>query len=257
MRKVSKWIALIVYIITLTINFLGAAGKIGYSQKEVSDSLPNLFVPGPRTFAIWGLIYLMTFVFLAYQFFAKSQQDKDFIEEKINFPFVLMCLLNMGWIIVFSQRLIPLSTILIIGFLLVVYWIMDIIMVWKPNTLARKLAVKFPFGLYAGWLAVAVVANITATLVDIKWNRFGLAEDLWLYIILAVVIILLSLLSFKYRCPAIPAVGIWAYWGILQQHQTVHNSAYPVAIWILYAGMAVFAVDLVYLVLKTFGKEKA
>ena len=60
----SKWadypqkVALVLmFIITVIINALSAAGKLGKSQSVLSDKYPTLITPPNYTFSIWGVIY--------------------------------------------------------------------------------------------------------------------------------------------------------------------------------------------------------
>jgi len=39
--------------------------------------------------------------------------------------------------------------------------------------------VHIPFSVYLGWITIATIANVTALLVDINWNAFGLGEPFW------------------------------------------------------------------------------
>ena len=62
-RSVSKWfkwVMLLALLAMLTVNALSSILPInGVTPKEVSDRYPNLFVPAPLTFAIWGVIYIL------------------------------------------------------------------------------------------------------------------------------------------------------------------------------------------------------
>ncbi len=65
--KSIKWFVLLAFIAMLTVNALSSILPInGVTPKEVSDRYPNLFVPAPLTFAIWGVIYLLVFGYTLY-----------------------------------------------------------------------------------------------------------------------------------------------------------------------------------------------
>ena len=58
--KAKSWINLIVFLITLIINYLTASGLInGMSQKVVSNKYNTLITPAGFAFSIWGLIYFL------------------------------------------------------------------------------------------------------------------------------------------------------------------------------------------------------
>ena len=54
----KAWINVLILIITLIINTMGAIGLInGLTQKQISDMYVTLITPSPATFSIWGVIY--------------------------------------------------------------------------------------------------------------------------------------------------------------------------------------------------------
>jgi len=72
------------------------------------------------------------------------------------------------------------------------------------------------FGIYTGWLFIATVVNIAAALVKLKWNGFGIANDIWAIIILIVAVVLIILVLSRIRNAAFPLPVAWAYFGIHQ-----------------------------------------
>lgn len=58
--------------------------------------------------------------------------------------------------------------------------------------------------------------NIAAALVKIEWNRFGLSEELWAVIILAVSAVLVILILLRLENVIYPLPVAWAYFGIYQ-----------------------------------------
>jgi hypothetical protein len=72
------------------------------------------------------------------------------------------------------------------------------------------------FGIYAGWLFIATVVNIAAMLVKLKWNGFGIANDVWAIIIIIVAIVLVAAVLWKIRNAVFPLPIMWAYYGIYQ-----------------------------------------
>ena len=97
-----------------------------------------------------------------------------------------------------------------------------------PEGLGQKVN-ALAFGLYNGWLIVATVVNVSAFLVQIGWNGFGLAPDAWAVIILIVALLLSSLIQTRLRNAALTLPLAWAYYGIWQEHQATGKflGAYP------------------------------
>ena len=104
--KKSIILALVLYGITLIVNFLGANAFInGMSQKAVSDKYPTLITPAPIAFGIWGLIYIsiiLSFIILLRYHKTRNSQEAT---ESISKLFYFTCLLNIAWIIVFSYEM--------------------------------------------------------------------------------------------------------------------------------------------------------
>ena len=72
------------------------------------------------------------------------------------------------------------------------------------------------FGIYTGWVFIATVVNIAATLVKLNWNGFGIADDIWAIITLIVSIVLVILVLVKIKNSVFPISIAWAYFGIYQ-----------------------------------------
>ena len=51
---------------------------------------------------------------------------------------------------------------------------------------SEKYLVRLPFSIYLVWITIATTANITALLVDVNWNTFGLGEQFWAVFVIAV-----------------------------------------------------------------------
>ena len=56
-----------------------------------------------------------------------------------------------------------------------------------------------PFSIYLGWITVATVANVTDVLDYLKWDRFGIAPEIWMGIVLAAVLVISALVNFTRR----------------------------------------------------------
>ena len=53
-------------------------------------------------------------------------------------------------------------------------------------------------------------------LVKLKWNGFGVADDIWAVVVLLIAILLVVLVLSKIRNVAFPLPIAWAYFGIYQ-----------------------------------------
>ncbi|NLB22004.1 MAG: hypothetical protein GX833_01910 [Clostridium sp.] len=127
--------------------------------------------------------------------------------------FRVSSLLNIAWIVLFSFLFIELSVIFILGFVMTLALIS--LKLLKMQT-SRRWLLPLTFGLYTGWLMIATVVNIASALVKLEWGRFGVPEDIWAMIVLAVSVGLVILVLLRIKNAAFPLPVAWAYFGIYQ-----------------------------------------
>lgn len=191
---------------------------------ELSDLYPNLFVPAGLTFAIWGVIYVLLAIFVIYQLIPSVRRDAqkvDFV-QRIGLLFFISSIANIGWIFAWHYKIVSLSVVLmliLLGCLIAIYLRLNIGQ--SEATKAEKYSVHLPFSVYLGWITIATIANVTALLVDINWNTWGLGEQFWTVtvIVVGIAIALSVLLTRKdiYYCLVVD----WALLGILLKRLSV------------------------------------
>ena len=218
----NKWILqianFIAVIITVIVNSLANILPINNKlTAEISDSIPNLFVPTGLTFSIWGIIYILLFIFAFYQIrdiFKKEKIDMPYL-KKISFLFILASLANILWIFLWHYEQIILSILAMILLFFSLLFIYLRLNIGKSHvSLKEKLCVHVPFSVYIGWITVATIANVTALLVKIGWDGFGISQQTWTILLLIIATIITILILFTRRDYAYSAVIIWALIGI-------------------------------------------
>lgn len=215
MDKTKKaWINGLFLVVTLVINTLGAIGLInGLSQKQVSDMYITLITPSPATFSIWGVIYSLLLISLIVMIVKQDDPYYNSAVNQITVLFRISCILNIAWIVAFSYVQIELSVLFILGFVITLSLICQKLLKIKDG---KHWLLPLSFGIYTGWLFIATVVNIAAALVKLRWNGFGIAEDIWAIIILIVAFLLVIVVLSKIRNAAFPLPIAWAYFGIYQ-----------------------------------------
>ena len=206
----------------------------GRGTGAISDSYPNLFVPVPLTFAVWAVIYFALLVFIIYQFGAFTPKTKAHrrIVRRVGGWFIISCIANTAWIVLWHYGLVYYSLIAMGAILLCLIAV-------QSNYSLRKLHAsetwffQVPFGLYLGWITVATIANVTAALVNVGWDRFGLTESLWVVIMVAAAAVIAWLQLWVKKDVAFGLVIIWALAGILSRHLGEFGGVYRDAIWAL------------------------
>ena len=213
--QVGNVIAVIITIIVNSLaNLLPIAGK---NTGELSDNIPNLFVPAGITFAIWGIIYVLIIFFVIYlakDLFKKEKTTKLFL-EKISYFFILASLANIIWIFLWHYEQILLSLlvmILLFVSLLAIYLRLNIGK--EKVSMKEKILLHVPISVYIGWITVATIANVTALLVTIGWDGFGISEEIWTTLVIIVATIITIIIITTRKDYAYSAVIIWALIGI-------------------------------------------
>ncbi len=216
-----KVLVAVTYAIMIIMNALANILPINnISTGDVSDLYPNLFAPAGITFSIWGVIYFLLALYVLYQFgILKSDKGEGNgnLLTKIGLLFSVSSIANAVWILTWHYGQILLSVFIM---LVILVCLILINLLTRSATLSgrEKLFVRLPFSIYFGWITVATIANVTALLVDIGWNGFGISEVIWTVIILAVGAAIAIATMFYMKDMAYGLVPIWAYAGILIKH---------------------------------------
>ena len=214
------------YIITVFVNFLANALPInGVTTGELSDSYPNLFVPAGLTFSIWGVIYVLLFIFSIYQIrdiVKKEKIEMDYL-DKIGIFFILSSAANSAWIFFWHYRLVLLSLLAMLVLLI------SLILIYTSLNIGRaevshqeRIAVHLPFSVYLGWITVATIANVTALLVDSGVPSFTPIAEIWTVLVIIVAVIITYLMLIRRKDIGYSLVVVWASLGIFIKQITLN-----------------------------------
>ncbi|WP_025729930.1 tryptophan-rich sensory protein [Atopobacter phocae] len=234
---------LVLYVMTLVVNYLGSSGFFnGKGQAEVSDKYNTMITPSGFAFSIWGVIYTLLFVSLVYLFVKRNEEPIARLVERISWFYVMSSVFNMGWIIVFSYELIGLSTIFILGLLFSLMLLIQ--RLYNDRNQYPTNLVGASFSLYAAWVFIASILNISLFLVQQQWNGWGIKPSIWTMVILLVAIVFVLGYVLYYRNAVFPIAPAWAFFGIYRAYQT-NPMPYPmtnIIEIILLTGMGIFIV---------------
>ncbi len=246
----------------IAVNYLANALPIGgVTTGEASDNLGNLFTPAGLTFSIWGLIYLLLLGYTIYQFSigqGLSATDEEKGNSRIRRYFILNALANIAWIFAWHYGIIWSSVLLMLVLLITLIKIADIVNNHKL-TGKQKLFIRLPFSVYFGWITVATIANVTALLVSIQWNGFGISETIWTCVILLIGLVIGILRMNKDWNAAYGLVFVWAYSGILLKHLSPSgfDGNYPYIIGTVAVCLTVLLINIGRILLKKQGAPTA
>ncbi|MAU09661.1 MAG: hypothetical protein CL607_07560 [Anaerolineaceae bacterium] len=104
--QIGNFVALIA---TLIMNGLSNSGIFPNTVGDLGNSRAIFFLPETYVFAIWGVIYVGLIGFAIYQLrpVAKANGTVD----RVGYWFVLSCLANITWLVLFLYDLVWLSTV--------------------------------------------------------------------------------------------------------------------------------------------------
>lgn len=254
MRKTLQISNALALIMTLVVNYVSNTGALnGNTMKTVSDSYFNYFTPAGYAFSIWGLIYIGLIGFVVYSgrsLFKKDDDDQIVLE--IGWWFVISCIGNSLWVISWLYLYTGICVVLMV---VVLFSLLKIIlntrMELDAHPLKRYILIYWPFAIYAGWISVALIANIAAYLTKINWDGWGISATNWTIIMIAIAgaINVFMILTRNLREYAL--VGIWALIAIAVSNKS--NGAEP----IVYSSYIVASIVTVFIVISAYKNRRS
>ena len=254
LRKTLSILNLLGFLGMVIVNYLAVALPLNNKTTgELSDQYPNLFVPAGFTFSIWGVIYLLLAIFIVYQLIyalRKNTQNISFL-KKIGLLFFVSSLANLSLVFAWHFELVSLSLFLmliLLGSLMAIYLKLQIGR--SDLSKSEKYLVHLPFSVYLGWITIATIANTTALLVDLGWNRFGVSEQFWTIAVI-IIGIAISLTILFYRKDIFYCLVVdWALYGILIKRLTTDAVPVPSIITVVILGLTVISVAIIVQIIR-------
>jgi len=250
--KAFSIVVSVLFLAVIAVNALANALPInGVNTGQLSDEIPNLFVPAGLTFSIWGLIYLLLAGYcgaILIQAFrkggTKAWEPADGAILSLNFA------ANIAWILAWHHRLVGLAMVLMLVIFGTLVWLEErnaarlragAFAAGSSSPLARFLLTT-PINVYLGWICVATIANATALFVTAGWGGFGLDPRAWTVFVIAAGLSVGLLFIFLRGAVAAPLVIVWALAGIAIKRIGA-DMEYSTVIWVsAIASAAILAV---------------
>lgn len=262
MKNSSKgWsiLNLLAFIAVMVVNTLAITLPInGMDTGKISDRYPNLFVPAGFTFSIWSVIYLLLLCFSVYGLklaFSRNNRPETIGTLLAIAPlFFASCLLNITWIMLWHYLQIGLSVVVMLLFLLT---LIAIFLRLRPFVrIMNRTEIFFiglPFSVYFGWISIATVANITALLVHLGWNGFGISASSWSAAMILVATLLGIIFLYKWKELAYAGVITWALFGIYSKQM----GGSPLVGYTALSGMVILLIGMAVTIIKSIQTAKA
>ncbi|CAM2842828.1 tryptophan-rich sensory protein [Salinicoccus roseus] len=215
MSRQKKWATgyLVAFIVMIFVNYLTTTNVGG-----VANNNETIIQPAGFAFSIWGLIYILLFIWIIKAFFAKTCEES--VASRLKFWPIVNFMLNALWIIVFTQQWIFASVIVIIALL---YTLAE--MYTTLTETGYHWFDRLPFSIYFAWVTVATIVNIF-NLTE-KYNLdglFGMGELGWTLLILAVATLIGVAIGIYFRDWLYPLIIIWPYFGIYTKNAGEYGS---------------------------------
>jgi hypothetical protein len=242
-----KWINILAFVLTVLVNGLAGSTTIlgGKTTAQISDTNPTLITPAGYVFSIWGIIYILLGIFVVFQALP-SQQGKEY-QKRIGWLFALSSVANIVWLFLWQFEYLSLSVVLMFLLLATLILIYLRLGIGKSETgTHEKLAVHLPFSVYLGWITIASIANVAATLVSINWDGFGISAETWAALVVIVALAITVLVVITRKDVAYALVIIWALVGI-----AVKQSGNQTIVMLTEASAVIVAIALVSTILLT------
>jgi hypothetical protein len=199
---------------------------------EVSARYPALFTPAGITFSIWGIIYLALIAFCIYHivkaFKEPALHEANVDLKRLGFLFMLNNLATGAWTIAWVSEWLLLSVVLMLIQLVTLLLIHLRLGIFDASrSPASRWFTQVPLSLYFGWIIIATVANISAALVGLGWDGFGLSEGLWTIIMIVAATLIVVFVVVSRTNSVVGLVGMWALYGIILKHQQLNMAESP------------------------------
>lgn len=241
--RVAAVVTALSFVVMVALNGLANALPLnGVTTGVLSDEIPNLFVPAGLTFAVWGLIYALLLGYAGAVIsaaFGKEASPRWAAAD--GWIFSVNAILNAAWIVAWHWRLVGLSLAIMLGVLGTLIALMERIHradMIKPliasnglkaarigGSELREFFLRVPILVYLGWICVATIANVTAFLVTIGWDGFGLPPRAWTVAMIAAGALVGLLLVLRRGAVSSALVVVWAYAGIVLKRASTDPEA--------------------------------
>ena len=199
----------------MLVGTLFGVGVLGDRVAESSggslSATATLLAPASTAFSIWSVIYLGLAAYVVWQWVPRTAASTR--GRSIGWLAALSMLLNGGWLLVTQAGWLWGSVLVIVVLALTLGLIMERLTSLRPEGgTGERIVVDGTFGLYLGWVTVATVANIAATLADSGMEPAPGTAELLAVVVLAAAAAIGAFLAF--RLGGRVGVAVAMAWGL-------------------------------------------
>lgn len=210
-RQVIVALSAVVAIIGAFIG-TGAAGgtPIQDAAGGALSARATLVAPAGPAFSIWTVIYLGLLAYAVWQFFPRVASSAR--HRRLGYPIALSLGLNAAWLLSIQFDALWLSVPIIVALLIVLILAFRMCLALRPEGMVDTIITDGTIGLYLGWVSLATIANVAAVLNASGFDGFGIPEDLWAVVMIAVAGAIGVWVAIRSRGRIAPALSL--SWGL-------------------------------------------
>lgn len=174
----------------------------------------TVVAPGSSAFSIWSVIYAGLLLFAIVQLLPRRGGDARM--RAVGWWFLGSMLLNAVWIAVVQAGWLWGSVLVIVALLAVLCVIFVLVVRIPSRRPLDTVATDVTVGLYLGWVSIATIADVAATLAAQEVGGLGLGESVWGAVLAAagaLVVVAVAVYGRTRPFVTIP-VGLAAGWGL-------------------------------------------
>lgn len=208
-ERLKQILVIVATVGVIAFNYLAASGYLGGVMPNfISDKYPTRITPAGYAFAIWSLIYCGLLAFSIYQ--ALPSKIERF--RRWRSVYILNCAANCAWLYFWHHEMI----VICVAVILVMLGTLAVINsdLKKTDSLAEFWFVKFPFGLYFGWVTAATILNVTIAMIYLNVQMFDSIAVIVGAGLLLTAVALGVIIRFKLNNPFYPLAIAWALTAI-------------------------------------------
>ncbi|MEX2535072.1 MAG: tryptophan-rich sensory protein [Trueperaceae bacterium] len=204
-------------------NYLANALPLaGRDTGEISDRFDVAVTPAGYAFSIWGVIYLALGAFVIYQLLPNQASARL---DRTRILFLLSCLFNVAWLLAWHNLLIPLSLLIMLCLLAVLFMVYAEVRHIDAAVGRNDWLLRLPFSLYLGWISVATLVNVGVVLYDLGPLRSPALDITWALFALVVLTVAVLFVLRMFDDVVYALVALWASVAIV-----VANLAQPLVV---------------------------
>ena len=210
-----------IFVAVVFMNYIANALPLnGVTQKEISAGYESYITPAGYVFSIWGIIYLGLTFYIITQALPKWVDKQEI--RSLDVPFILSCICNILWLIVWHYFYLTISVLMMFGLLSSLIGIYIRLEDGKRMEDSSFGMIATTFRIYVGWVGLATVLNLSIWFNALSLGDGFLSAQNSALLLLGIVCLIYLYLAFTRREIALIGVLAWASFGIGIKNQSTH-----------------------------------